>query len=267
MSMRNTPAGKILADRFSGHDGCMLFEVPDATGFNKNRTADGISMGFWPSRGLLVEGYEYKCQRGDWLKELKSPAKADGFYARCDLWWLVTSDDKIAKLEEIPEGWGWCAMKKSRLAILKKATRNQNPTFDRNFLAGLLRSATRGDKKRDAEELRSLRHEGWMEGDKFGRQQMEKECNHHKERAEQAEKILNELEQNLGVRIAHKRFGYGRALAAEDVGRILKDIMNGKYTLEEGYVQNVRRVLSQINAGLDEFQTLARFLTFEPIKE
>ena len=41
--------------------------VRNAAGFDANRTADGIAMSLWPSRGLEVYGFEIKVSRGDWL--------------------------------------------------------------------------------------------------------------------------------------------------------------------------------------------------------
>jgi len=49
----------------------------------------------WPSRGLHLMGFEIKAGRGDWLRELKDPGKAEGIAAYCDQWWVVAPAEVI----------------------------------------------------------------------------------------------------------------------------------------------------------------------------
>src|ERR1035437_8757229 len=71
-------------------DAYALFpQVRETTGSACTRTADAIAFGLWPSRGMEVEGFEIKISRGDWLRELKSPSKAEGIFQFCDRWWIV----------------------------------------------------------------------------------------------------------------------------------------------------------------------------------
>mgnify|MGYP000731094661 CR=1 FL=1 len=39
----------------------------------------------------------------------------------CDFFYLFTTDEKVAKLEEIPENWGWMTERGGKIFILKKA--------------------------------------------------------------------------------------------------------------------------------------------------
>src|SRR4051812_18306594 len=57
----------------------LLEQVRGATGITEgaDRSADAIAMSVWPSRGLELHGFEVKVSRGDWLRELREPAKAE----------------------------------------------------------------------------------------------------------------------------------------------------------------------------------------------
>src|SRR5829696_7115111 len=51
--------------------------VRNDSGFNANRTFDGVSVNLWPSRGHDIHAYEVKVSRSDWKKELARPDKAE----------------------------------------------------------------------------------------------------------------------------------------------------------------------------------------------
>lgn len=83
----------------------LFYEVSNAAGFERNRSADAIAMSLWPSRGLDIMGFEVKVARHDWLRELKSPAKAESIAQYCDRW-IVCAPVGVVKIEEVPAGWG-----------------------------------------------------------------------------------------------------------------------------------------------------------------
>lgn len=119
-----------------------LFEqVPEAVG-GGGRTADAISMGLWRSRGLTVEGYEIKAYRGDWLRELKTPQKAEPLARFCDYWWIVAPPE-IVTVDEMPEAWGLLVPHAKGLRVAKPAPRQEADALTRPFIAGLLRRAAR----------------------------------------------------------------------------------------------------------------------------
>lgn len=133
-----------LQKRFPSGEYALLEEVSDAAGNDRQRSADGIVIGLWPSRGLAVEGIEVKSHRSDWLRELKNPQKAENIFKYCDRWWLVTSDDTIAKLEEIPVTWGWLALKGKCLKTMKEAPKLEPVPLTKGFVAAMLKRATKG---------------------------------------------------------------------------------------------------------------------------
>lgn len=79
----------------------LMEEVRDAAGYNSRRSADGIAMSMWPSRGLEIHNFEIKASRSDWLRELKDPAKADAIANFCDKWWIVAAPG-VVKEGELP---------------------------------------------------------------------------------------------------------------------------------------------------------------------
>lgn len=134
------------------------YEVRNGAGFDAGRSCDAMSIGTWPSRGLCVDGYEFKVSRADWLRELKSPAKADAFFRFCDRWWLAVGDAAIVANGELPQGWGLLAPNPSgkRLSVVTQATKNPNPEpWTSSFRAAVIkRFAERGDEVIRAEKRR-----------------------------------------------------------------------------------------------------------------
>jgi len=145
------------------------------------RSADAIAMNMWGSRGLRISGFELKRTRGDWLRELKQPDKAEAFFRRCNEWWLVTGHGVVKDIDEIPEGWGWLCMtnNKTKLIAKKKAPRRDSlkldrvPVVQRQLMANMLRRVA----QREARETEVIRREGYAKGyaaGKDGRDDREK---------------------------------------------------------------------------------------------
>ncbi|MFA6167921.1 MAG: hypothetical protein WC700_14970 [Gemmatimonadaceae bacterium] len=132
----------LLSVRYPPGAYAVLSEVGNATGASVSRHADAIVMGLWPSRGLLIEGVEIKSTRGDWLRELQDPAKADPIAEKCDRWWVLAGPG-VVKPEELPPGWGLIvpmpAGDKLR-TVVEAATKAQEPTIGRPFLAAIMRT-------------------------------------------------------------------------------------------------------------------------------
>lgn len=69
-------------------------------------TCDAIYIGFTTTSGRVLVGHELKVSRADWVKELNSPGKADGWADECHQWYLVVNDPNIVRPGELPAGWG-----------------------------------------------------------------------------------------------------------------------------------------------------------------
>jgi hypothetical protein len=122
--MFNLLRGRYPADRW-----CLVPQVRIDTwsGF----AADAVAVALWPSLGPAVHGFEFKASRGDWRQELAQPGKADVVGRYCTHWWLVTPTLRIAREEELPDGWGWLSGEKPKrtprqqLAVEQDAGKDQ----------------------------------------------------------------------------------------------------------------------------------------------
>lgn len=122
----------------------------------ESRRLDGLAINLWRSRGHAIVGFEVKTDRGDWLRELKTPAKAEEGSAFCDAWFLVTPKD-IAKPEEVPAAWGWLEMRGDRLFTRKEATPLTAVPITREFLVRTINAGAEG-LRRDRMRLRDEVH-------------------------------------------------------------------------------------------------------------
>lgn len=101
--MNNNLFREALLTRYPRNEYVTLFEVANT---DATRRADAVAISLWQSRGMLLEGFELKRDRRDWLRERAKPEKAESIFQLCDLWWLVVTDEKIVKDGELPPRWG-----------------------------------------------------------------------------------------------------------------------------------------------------------------
>lgn len=139
--------GQVLAmlrDRHSVRAGngprwAFATHVRDKAGFDASRTLDAVAMDTWPSSGLALHGYEVKCSRSDWLRELAQPWKAAAFTRWVDFFWVVAPTGVVK--DELPDRWGLLEVRGTRLHAATRAKRLDPEPLDRSFVAALLRAA------------------------------------------------------------------------------------------------------------------------------
>lgn len=145
---------KLLRQRYTVLSGngpryAYLPHVRSAAGFDAERTLDAVVMDLWPSKGLVLHGFEMKCSRSDWLRELKQPGKSAVFTSRVDRFWIVVASLDIVSLGELPLSWGLLyradtsagpVLRRARSAQLLPGTVERR-SVQRSWLACLLRSA------------------------------------------------------------------------------------------------------------------------------
>lgn len=150
---------QLLRVRYPATTHALVFEVRDAAGFSAQASADALALGLYPSRGLLLSGHEIKVSRGDWLKEIRKPHKAEAFVRFCDEWWIVAADDSIVKPDELPAPWGLLIVSPhgQGLRIAKKAPKLKPKSLDRTFVAALLKRALH--QSLGGEEVKQIREE------------------------------------------------------------------------------------------------------------
>lgn len=151
----------------------LLFEVASGMGKTMNGYADAIAMGLFPSRGLDIEGFEFKLDRRDWLRELKDPDKAEHVAKYCDYWWLVIGEEGIAKPEEVPTGWGLYVHTGDHLEVVKRPKKLKAMMPDRTFLGAMLRRANEMAERERCRAVEAINKDDFV---KKARAQAEKEA-------------------------------------------------------------------------------------------
>lgn len=106
----------------------------------------------WEHELIELLRQRYAVRRGDWIKELNDPSKADAIGQYCHRWWLVVGYDGLAKLDEVPEQWGLLVAERSesvhdsereyRLVVKRKAVTRQPSAWTPPFIAALVRHVT-----------------------------------------------------------------------------------------------------------------------------
>lgn len=232
-----------LRKRFPLPQWALFFEVANGMNLTHSGYADAIAMGLFPSRGLDLHGFEIKTDRGDWLRELKNPHKAEQILEHCDYWWLVIGDEKVAKVEEVPSHWGLLVQQKDDLVQAKKAKRLNEARLDRPFIGALLRRAcemVEREKNRAADKLDKL------EAIKQARREAEKNARRH-------------YETDIELLTREKAALTRNIEAFEEASGIKIDMWNGSRLGEA-----VKLLLAiQDSRGIESIESLARDLEYK----
>lgn len=146
-----------------------LPEFRGATGFDRCRSADAVAIGLYKSRGQEITGFEVKVSRADWLKELRTPDKADGIGQYCDEWFIAVHDEQIVKLSELPKPWGLIVVdvqKKKRKCLKPALTRTPRP-MSAELRSSIIQRCFLLNQNAigRAEELQKVREEGFKAGE------------------------------------------------------------------------------------------------------
>lgn len=238
-----TEVYQALAELYAPPSHAILFEVPDATGTHKTRTADALAMSLWPSRGVTLSGFEIKVSRTDWVKELKDPSKAEAIARYCDYWYLVVSDREIVQPGELPPAWGlFMPGKAGKLKLVKEPTRLEAPVpIGRSFLAAIFRRAT--EKITLEDPIRVAREEGRKAGYEAGsttaKQIAESTAKSNGASLEALRKAVDEFEAVSGIRI--DSYSGGRSL-----GEAVKLVRSGGVILARRKMQDIEDHAKQI---------------------
>jgi hypothetical protein len=222
-----------LIRKFPAPEWAIFFEVANGLGLSDRRYADAIAMSLFPSRGLDVNGFEVKTDRGDWLRELKAPQKADAIASYCDFWWLVTSNDKIAPKDEVPKTWGLLVLKDGDLRQVKRAERMKPKKIDRAFMGAMFRRAhqwTETQLKND-ERVRAAR----AEGEKAGREKHTYDIQNNQKELVRLRERVAEFQKASGLNID--------TYQAESIGEAVQAFMSFR---SRGSVDDMERVAGWI---------------------
>lgn len=227
-----------------------MAEVSDAAGFSRSRSADYVVVNLWPSRGLEIYGIELKSYRSDWLSELKKPDKAENVFKYCDRFYLLTTDDTIAKLEEIPASWGWMCIKGNRIFIKKEAPKLNPEHVSKSFLATMLKRA----QSKDGFILRSEIQAEIDAAKELGKNHNATTIQHYEKTIKELTEKIKEFEQATGVDITHyyrwktnpQKIGKAVKLISENgIGELKEELLNLK-TIAEKTLGKISETLKEI---------------------
>lgn len=196
-----------LRAAFPSPEYALFFEVSNAAGFSRSRSADAIAMGLWPSRGLNLTGIEIKTARSDWLRELKNPAKAEAFVKYCDRWMIATVPGVVAS-GELPPTWGLMVLEKGKWNRVVEAPKLEPIPITRSFLAAILRRADEANGALVSAAIERERRDEIEAHDKRVQREVDMRTQRHKE----LQSAVAKFEETSGVKI-------GESWTAGDVGK------------------------------------------------
>lgn len=239
-----------LAKRHPAPEWAFFEQVANSTGFSASRWADAMAFNVYPSRGLEIHGFEVKVSRGDWLRELKEPAKVeDGNFRFCHRWWVVVGDAEIVKEGELPTSWGLLvpdARHGLKAAVKAPLLGPQEPT--RAFLAATLRKAAEASVPLSALEERVAEKAKQLEEQKDWRtQELER-------RLGEVEKRVAEFEAASGVKIERWNAGQIGAAVKLFMGRSLPEHVS-RFEQARNLVAASNR---DLEAGLQQLRDLTQ---------
>jgi hypothetical protein len=208
-----------LRERYAAPAFAYFPHVRNQTGYGRvTRTADAIAMSLFPSRGLHLTGVEVKSDRGDWVRELKDPSKAEEIAAHCDFWVLAVGDREIVRTGELPTGWGMLAPSSGKLKLFvePKLLGERDDRISRRFLAAILRRAMEDSPaehlvKAAVEAAREQWHKAKAERDT---RESTYELSHARSEVADLRRRITEFEAASGIDIGH---GYSMGRIGEAV--------------------------------------------------
>lgn len=237
----------------------LLFDVPDAVSMDQKRRIDAIAVDCWASGGRVINGFELKISRADWLRELKQVDKADPFLALCDHFWLVTADPKIAKLEEIPACWGWMAATKTGLRIQRPATKlpGCGASVPRSFVIGVLRKLQ--DEILSSPDVRAhIEHRVKEQTQRF-EERVQAATQRIRSQSERLQEKVGEFETASGIKIENNwRLGNIGELVAQLMKLHFGDGLDAVPKLLEGHANALRETLETVENVRAELERLPK---------
>lgn len=224
MSEKKLTTHQVLLNKFPPNEYVLIMEVSNASGFSRSRSLDFMAINLWESRGLAVTGIERKSNRGDWLKEIKSPEKQESHFKHCDYFYLLTDKEGVAKIEEIPASWGWYHIKGNRVMTMKQAPKLSPQPIGRSLMCAMLRRAASKESYIHKGEFDSLVEEKVKkETEKFQNRDL------NLRQLKELREIVDEFEEASGIDLSQRSWGkYPYATKIKQIGEAVSLILNGR---------------------------------------
>ena len=231
----------VLRNRFPAEEYVLLAEVADNVS-TRSRRLDFMIINLWQSRGLAITGIERKSNRADWLNEKKNPQKQEAHFKHCDYFYLLTDKENVAKIEEIPETWGWYHItEKGVLKTIKQAPKLQSEPIARALLCEMLRRAQDKSGFIHKDEVQDYIKSKAEEISTSKNNQLIRDSENYLSLAEK----VKEFEKHSGISINHT---WGGDL--KDIGEAVKMIKTGSV---QSYLDSLNRIgeqVKRINEGI-----------------
>ena len=149
---------ELIEQRHPPNEWAVFSELASSTGTIQTRL-DAAAFNCWRSKKLFRVAYEFKASRGDFLAELRRPAKREFAEAYFHETYFVFEKAEIGKADEIPDGWGLLVRtKKGDQLRRQKVARHREPApIGTNMMISVLRRAAHTV---NAHKYRSFEFEG-----------------------------------------------------------------------------------------------------------
>jgi len=203
-------------------------EVGQGTGGAAGRRADALAMSLWPSRGLVLRGFEIKVSKHDYRREAADPMKAEVIAKFCDEWWIVAPEGLIQDVDiELPPAWGLMVPgKKGGLRTVKKAETTKAEPLTRPFVAAVMRAT---NNKLVAGRTGWIRVEDIEDrvkaAEERGKAEVPRETQFLKRSNDGMRKVLEEWKEKTGIDLM------GRSSWLRDIDGVVKAYKLGKALL------------------------------------
>lgn len=235
-----------LEERYAPSDGWHIFtEV--GQGGTGNRRLDALALSAWRSRGYETHGIEVKASRGDWLSEVKDPAKQKWWMDRVDRFYLV-APTHVCNRDELPKGWGLLRYQNDgSLRKVHESNLPGSPTKDGAFIGILARRVQRAfERTPAAQELEQAKEEGYEKGYKRGKQDAGgRRYERMKEDRDHLEAAFKRFEEAVGVNIIRW------------MGEIDEDVLEAVKIIHEAR-RDINRITRAATALADKHERMAK---------
>lgn len=230
---------KILEVHYPPGEYVLMPEVSCGNGY-----MDWIAVGLWNSRGFPIIGHEQKSFRSDWLRELKKPAKQESHFRYLNQMYLLTDNENVAKLDEIPAPWGWKHIKGDRVYTMKKAPQLKPEPIPKSFLTALLRRAASKENYVHVDDIKEQIQER--------AEQIKNSTLQTQKREAEAHRILKEK-----VEAFEKASGLSLSIDSWDselpnkLGQAVRVVMNNGVDGHLGTLERFKRQVDNVQDGLE----------------
>lgn len=225
-----------LRPHYPAREYALLPQTANGTGAGAFRHCDALALGLWPSRGMHLSGFEIKSYRGDWLRELRNPEKAEEIAQYCNYWWIVAASPFV-KADELPEPWGLMTWDegKGSLTKTKRAPFREALKPDLPFVAAMMRKAQEVVTPDAA--LAEARAEGLAVGRKEGEGRSKYDLEDYRKLQQQ----VRDFEKASGITISGWAGGH-------QVGEAVNQVLNGTVMRER---DALRKIAERLLLDLD----------------